>query len=72
MSADRFILDGRAYSWRRICELRRAQLEARKSARPEQGALFELKNDSRPAAERTAAGRYAIPTFLDRMNARSG
>ena len=26
-------------------------------------ALFELKEDCRPAAERTAAGRYREPTF---------
>jgi hypothetical protein len=28
MNADTFIVDGRAYSWRRLCELRRAQVEA--------------------------------------------
>jgi hypothetical protein len=30
--------------------------------------LFELKEDCRPAAKRTAAGRYAEPTLLDRMH----
>ena len=48
-------------------ELRRQQLEAWKTARPEQPALFALKEDSRPAAERSAAGRYREPTFLDRV-----
>jgi hypothetical protein len=32
---------------------------------PTQLALFELKDDCRPAAERTAAGRYEQPTFFD-------
>jgi len=65
MSADTFILDGRAYSWRKLCQLRREQLEAIRKARGEQAALFELKNDSRPAVERTAAGRYSEPTLLE-------
>jgi hypothetical protein len=32
--------------------------------------LFELKDDCRPVAERTAAGRYAEPTFFEDMPAR--
>jgi hypothetical protein len=32
--------------------------------------LFELKDDRRPAAELTAAGRYAEPTFFADMPAR--
>ena len=59
------LIDGRAYSWRQIVELRRKQLEAWKAARGEQPALFPLKDDSRPAAERTAAGRYSEPTLLE-------
>ena len=51
---DNIIIDGRAYRWRDIVELRRQQLEAWKAARPEQPALFALKADSRPAVERTA------------------
>ena len=61
---DTIIIDGRAYSWRRIVELRRAQIEAWKAARPQQPALFQLKDDSRPKAERTATGRYQEPTLL--------
>jgi len=56
--------DGRAYSWQRLVELRRRQLEAWKAARGAQPALFELKDDCRPAAERTAAGRYREPTLF--------
>jgi hypothetical protein len=61
MSADLFTLDGRAYSWRQLCELRRQQLEARRASQPRQLALFELRDDSRPASQRSAAGRYAEP-----------
>jgi hypothetical protein len=61
------MVDGHAYSWERLCELRRRQLEARQPAQPRQLALFDLKEDCRPAAERTAAGRYQEPTLFARM-----
>lgn len=61
---DTIVIDGRAYSWRALCERRRQQLDAWKAAHPQQPALFELKDDSRPAAERSAAGRYSEPTLL--------
>jgi hypothetical protein len=61
---DTIIIDGRAYSWKQLLELRRDQLEAWKAAQPEQPALFVLRDDWRPAAERTAAGRYREPTLL--------
>jgi hypothetical protein len=61
---DTILIDGRGYSWQQLCELRRAQLEAWRSAQAQQPALFELKDDCRPAAERTASGRYEEPTFL--------
>ena len=57
-------IGGQAYCWQEICELRRQQLEARKAARGEQPTLFELKDDCRPAAERTGAGRYQEPTLF--------
>jgi hypothetical protein len=67
---DNVIVDGHAFSWQRLCELRRQQLEARQ-ARPASAArLFELKDDCRPATERTAAGRYAEPTFFAATPAR--
>ena len=59
------MLDGRAYSWRQLCELRRQQLEAQRKARGTQPALFELREDHRPASQRTASGRYAQPGLLD-------
>ena len=61
---DTIIIGGRAYSWRVILELRRTQLEAWRAAQPQQPALFDLVEDCRPKAERTAAGRYAEPTLL--------
>jgi hypothetical protein len=61
---DILLVDGRAFSWQRLCELRRQQLEAWKAAQPSQPALFELRDDCRPAAERTAAGRYECPTLF--------
>jgi hypothetical protein len=64
---DTIVIDGRGYSWQQLCELRRQQLEAWKATRGEQPALFELKEDCRPATERTAAGRYQEPTLFARM-----
>lgn len=69
---DTIMIEGRAYSWRVILELRRAQLEAWRAAQPQQPALFELRDDSRPKAERTAAGRYAEPTLLWILNDAGG
>lgn len=65
MDIDAIIIDGHAYSWRRICELRRQHLEAIRKARMEQLALFELKEDCRPTAECSAAGRYLEPGLFD-------
>jgi hypothetical protein len=64
---DALIVDGHAFSWQRLRELRRQQLEQWKAAQPSQPALFELKNDCRPAAERTASGRYHEPTLFAKM-----
>lgn len=69
---DTIMIEGRAYSWRAILEARRAQLEAWRAAQPQQPALFELRDDSRPKAERTAAGRYAEPTLLAILNDSGG
>ena len=65
--ADTLIIDGHGYNWQQLCELRRRQLEARRAAQPTQLTLFELKDDWRPASERTAAGRYEEPTLLSLM-----
>ncbi|MCI0736791.1 MAG: hypothetical protein L0Y50_11075 [Beijerinckiaceae bacterium] len=61
---DTIVIEGRAYSWRVILELRRAQIEAWKAAQPRQPALFELIEDHRPKAESSAAGHYAEPSLL--------
>ncbi len=59
------IIDGRAHRWRDIVELRRRQLEAWKVAKPEQPALFALREDFRPATQRTVCRRYYEPSLLD-------
>lgn len=62
---DTILIDGRAHSWRQLCELRRRQLDAWNASRPAQPALFALRQDARPAAERKAAGRYLEPSLWD-------
>lgn len=61
---DTIMIEGRAYSWRAILELRRNQIVAWRKAQPQQFALFDLKHDRRPEPERTADGRYREPTLL--------
>jgi hypothetical protein len=63
--SDTLIVDGHAFSWKRLCELRRDQLEAARRAEAAQLALFDARKDCRPAAERTAAGRYLEPGLLE-------
>jgi hypothetical protein len=63
--SDILIVDGHAFSWKRLCELRRDQLEAARKAHAEQLALFEAREDVRPATERTAAVRYLEPGLLE-------
>ena len=67
---DLIVIEGHAYRWQEICELRRQQLEARQADQPKQLALFALKDDHRPVAERTAAGRYQEPTLFSVSPAR--
>ena len=62
---DTIIVDGHAYSWQRLCEMRRQQLEAWRLSQPEQPVLFPLVADFRPQSEQTAAGRYQEPTLFD-------
>jgi hypothetical protein len=57
-------LDGRRYLWREIIERRRRQIAAHDAAQARQLTLFDLKDDTRPATQRTAAGRYAEPTLF--------
>jgi hypothetical protein len=69
---DTLIFDGHAYSWQRLCELRRQQLEAWRLSQPEQPALLALKADCRPHPERTAARRYREPTLFPELPGRGG
>lgn len=62
---DTIVIDGRAYRWRDIVEIRRQQIAAWKAARLAQPALFPLRQDCRPKSERTVAGRYLEPTLLE-------
>jgi hypothetical protein len=64
---DILIVNGHAFSWQRLCDLRRQQLETWKKSEGRQPALFELQTDYRPRAERSAAGRYREPSLLDGM-----
>ena len=61
---DTIMIDGRAFRWRQILDIRRRQIEAWKTTQRQQPALFELMDDRRPEPERTAAGHYHEPTLL--------
>ncbi len=64
--APRFIdLDGKRYLWRDLAKLRQEQREA--AGRGEQPALFELREDCRPATDRTAAGLYLEPSLFAQL-----
>ena len=59
----RFIeIDGKRYAWRDLVARYREQ--ARRERVPEP-TLFEMKEDVRPASQKTAAGRYAEPSLFD-------
>lgn len=68
MAAPKFIeIDGKRIAWREVLQRRREQLQA--MAKAETPALFELKEDHRPIAERTAAGRYREPSLFTLLDA---
>ena len=63
MSKPRFIeIDGKRVLWRDLLVRRREQIAA--EAKGEQPALFDLKDDRRPIADRTSAGRYQEPSLF--------
>jgi len=63
MASFRFIeIDGKRYLWRDLLQLRREQKKAHVNA--QQPVLFELKEDTRPVTQRTAAGRYLEPSLF--------
>ena len=57
------VLNGVRYAWKDILKARREQ----KREPPQQPSLFQLKDDARPAPERSAAGRFLEPSLLDLM-----
>jgi hypothetical protein len=63
MGTPRFIeIDGKRFLWRDLLVLRREQKRAfTKAGQP---ALFELKDDTRPESDRTAARRYLEPSLF--------
>ena len=63
MGRPKFIeIDGKRHVWRDLLIRRREQIAA--VAKSEQPPLFELKDDRRPMADRTAAGRYLEPSLF--------
>jgi hypothetical protein len=55
-------IDGKRFLWRELLQLRCEQVAAAAKAR--QRVLFEMKQDCRPASERTAAGCYSQPNLF--------
>jgi hypothetical protein len=67
MALPKFIeIDGKRIAWRDVLQRRREQIDA--CAEPQQPALFELREDHRPASDRTAAGRYLEPSLFTLLN----
>ena len=65
MTAPKFIeIDGKRHLWRDIVKFRQEQLRAGAEAAPSQPPLFELHEDFRPLAERTASARYLEPSLF--------
>ncbi len=59
-------IGGKRFVWRELVQQRRAQCQA--AAKTVQPALFELKDDTRPTTERTAAGRYLEPSLFNLLD----
>jgi len=55
-------IEGKRLLWRDLLRLRREQKQA--CAKAAQPALFELHEDRRLPADRTAAGRYLEPSLF--------
>ncbi len=68
MNPRHIMIDGKPYVWRELVKMRREQLQAR--AKRKQLALFEMKEDYRPEAERSASGRYRQPSLLALLESR--
>ena len=55
-------IDGRRFAWKELVRRRQA---ARRVAQP---ALFDLRDDTRPVHDRTAADRYREPSLLSLLS----
>jgi len=55
------VIDGKSYDWKEIRRLRREQIQA---AQKPQLTLFDLKEDTRPASQRSVEGRYTEPLLF--------
>jgi hypothetical protein len=60
-------IDGKRLLWREIVLRRREQLKV--ATKAVQAAFFELKDDTRPTCERTAARRYLEPSLSTLLDA---
>ena len=56
------LIDNKRYEWKEILRLRREQTRDQRPV--QQPTLFEVRNDSRPASQQTARGRYEEPTLF--------
>jgi hypothetical protein len=54
-------IDGKRFAWCDLVQRRREQLVAAAKVEP---VLFELREDRRPASQRSAAGRYREPSLF--------
>jgi hypothetical protein len=62
----RFVtINGQRVAWSEIVRLRKEQREA---VRAKQMTLFELKQDARPATERSVVGRYLEPSLFSLLD----
>ena len=57
------VIDGKIWDWKEIRRLRREQVQA--ARKPQQETLFPLVEDSRPASQRSASGRYEQPLLFE-------
>lgn len=64
MENPRFIeIDGKRYLWRELVARGKAQMKALPPT--SQPFLFDVRDDCRPATQRSAAGRYQQPTLFE-------
>jgi hypothetical protein len=55
-------IGGVRYRWRDILRMRREQAKAERKHQP---PLFELRDDSRPATQKTASSRFEEPSLFN-------